>query len=94
MIDKAEYYQAVAISETKQDLIAFIESETADEPYKDGYFRKVFKKEGPLEWYNPPAPNGEIWINVPAIIHILSEVEYIEIARQEYRDYIDSLIKV
>lgn len=43
----------VARAETAEELDSFLEQELAN-PYVDGQWSKVFKKDGPLEWYNPP----------------------------------------
>jgi len=40
-------------AETKEQLLAFLESERV-EPYRDGQWGKVYRQGGPLEWCNPP----------------------------------------
>lgn len=57
-----EYTKLVAVSTSPDRLRALLESEKAAEPYSNGLGRdmcggelhKVFKADGPLEFYNPP----------------------------------------
>lgn len=53
MTGRAENCTPVARAETKEALLAFIESEKV-EPYQDGPWSKCFRRGGPLEWFNPP----------------------------------------
>ena len=50
---KIEIMQTVVRAETKEEIQSFLESETV-ESYKDDNWRKSFRKNGPLEWFNPP----------------------------------------
>ena len=50
--DRAESGRIAVTSFDKNRLIEFYQSEMVDS-YKDDYYRKVFRKDGPLEWYNP-----------------------------------------
>lgn len=43
----------VARAETREALEAFVERERV-EGYRDGKWGKTFRKDGPLEWFNPP----------------------------------------
>lgn len=52
MTDRAESGRISVMSFDKDRLVKFYEDEIS-EPYDDDRFRKVFKKGGPLEWYNP-----------------------------------------
>lgn len=50
--DRAESGKIAAMSIDKEKLIQFYQNERVD-IYNDGNFSKVFKKDGPLEWFNP-----------------------------------------
>ena len=50
--DRAESGQISMMSFDKDRLLKAYESELV-EGYKDDYYHKVFKKGGPLEWFNP-----------------------------------------
>lgn len=52
MTDRAESGRISVMSFEKDRLVKFYDGEIT-EPYSDDRFRKVFKKGGPLEWYNP-----------------------------------------
>lgn len=51
--DRFERLDLVARADSKEALDEFLKAQTV-ETYMDGQFRKNFKKDGPLEWYNPP----------------------------------------
>lgn len=53
MQGRMESNTAVAASDSKDELIAFLRNERVD-PYQDGQWRRAFKSGGPLKWYNPP----------------------------------------
>jgi hypothetical protein len=61
---KIEYGEIVCWAETAQELIDFMDSERADEPYRspgrDGpeTWGKTFREGGPLEWYNDPGSDS------------------------------------
>ena len=50
--DRAESGRIAVTSFDKNRLLEFYQSEIVDS-YKDDYYHKVFRKDGPLEWYNP-----------------------------------------
>jgi hypothetical protein len=50
---RMEASEIVAWSEEKQGLESLLAREHA-EPYREGQWYKVFRKGGPLEWFNPP----------------------------------------
>lgn len=50
--DRAESGNIAMMSFDKNKLIDAYNNEATDS-YKDDYYHKVFKKNGPLEWYNP-----------------------------------------
>lgn len=56
--------QQVAWAETREELEALVERERV-EPYKDDEFSKNFRKGGPLEMFNPPAPGEEKFYGSP-----------------------------
>ena len=53
MRDRTEAQRAVAASESRDELLTFWRGERVD-PYKDGNWNKVYRQDGPLEWFNPP----------------------------------------
>ena len=57
MADRTEASQIVVMSDDKQRLINYY-TDNMVEPYDDGRFRKVFRKNTPLEWYNPITLDG------------------------------------
>ena len=52
MTDRAESGRIAMVSFDKHNLINAYQNEFT-EPYSDDRFRKVFRKNGPLEWLNP-----------------------------------------
>jgi hypothetical protein len=62
IMERVEQHAVVAISPSREELIKFYHSEKV-EPYgepgfnsmvaQDTTWRKTFRKDGPLEWYNP-----------------------------------------
>lgn len=56
---KIEIVRPAVRADTPEELVAFMERERV-EPYReptgylDGTWYKVFRKGGPLEWFNPP----------------------------------------
>jgi hypothetical protein len=48
-----ENLQPVCRAESYQELLNYVKREQV-EPYRDGQWAKVFRKDGPLEWFNPP----------------------------------------
>ena len=51
--DRAESWKIVAYAFTRDRLNEWYKDQIAPEPWKDDRFHKVFKKDSPLEWYNP-----------------------------------------
>ena len=83
MTDRAEEVRPVAVADTPQALVDFLEAQTAPEPYRDGNYYKVFRQGSVLEWYNPPL-GGHAFIGVPAIIDIGTAEDWADRARREY----------
>lgn len=90
MTANAERVNAVAYAETKEQLEAMLERE-AVEPYQDGPWHKCFRQGGPLEWFNPPGQDGSAWINVPALVDIGTEADWMKRAADDYRSLLASL---
>jgi len=70
---------AVCKARTKAELIALVEREKC-EPYVDGNEGKIFKKNGPLEWFFEPS-SDDAYINV-----IENITQYVAAARQTIPD--------
>jgi hypothetical protein len=64
---RAEAFDSVARASTRQSLLDFIQRERV-EPYSDGQWKKVFRKGGPLEWYNPPSFTDTFFIEIGTTI--------------------------
>lgn len=68
---KSEMLTVVASAETKEALEAYVQKEVAEVSYRevdsdyDTTWAKVFKKEGPLEWFNEPAMSSYTNIGTP-----------------------------
>lgn len=85
---KIEMYEVVARCEDPDKLDQWVQLEKV-EPYMDEQWGKVFRKGGPLEWYNEPYNQyGQ------GIFNICSEEEYVEDARQRYREFVNSVYLV
>lgn len=85
---KIEMYEVVAKSEDPEKLEQWMLSEKV-EPYREDNWGKVFRKGGPLEWYNAPERCfGQ------GIVQICSEEEYVEDARSRYREMMGPLFLV
>ena len=80
----AEYVAPVAWAENAEALLALLESEKV-EPYQEGSWRKVFRKGGPLEWFNDPGPNVEPWIGVSGIVDVGTEEDWIQRAIEQFQ---------
>lgn len=85
MVSNAETVVPIVRAETREELEAFIVAETV-EPYQDGQWHKVFRKDGPLEWCNPPM-DGTAWIGVPAIVDVGTEQDWAIRAVEEFRSF-------
>jgi len=90
MEDKAELVKPIACSEFRENLQRLLDEE-AVEPYKDGRFLKSFRKDGPLEWFNPPNQYGDAWINVKAISDVGTEEDWAKVGRIRYQQFIESI---
>lgn len=53
MASRCEDRVLVVRSDARSDLEALLVTERVPN-WQDGHWRKVFKKDGPLEWFNPP----------------------------------------
>ena len=93
MTANAERVNPVAWAETREQLEAFLRSESV-EPYKDGSWHCTFRAEGPLRWYNAPGPNGESWIGVPAILDVGSEADWMHDASERFNSLKTRLLAV
>lgn len=62
---KSELLQSVAKSESKEELIAFVQAEMVP-TWRDGQWAKSFAKGGPLEWFNLPwdSDSGQHYMQV------------------------------
>lgn len=83
-----EMYEVVAKSESNYRLEQWLQCEKV-EPYREDNWGKVYRKGGPLEWYNEP-----ILAFGQGIVNICSEEEYVEDARRRYRELMDRLFLV
>ncbi len=66
-----ENVQAIFRAETNEQIEAFLEKESVPQ-YRDGQWQKYYRKDGPLEWFNPASGyeggiidvgSEESWIN-------------------------------
>lgn len=93
---------ALAVSFEKDKLITYYNSEKSPEPYTDKgtpsfechgdthNWQKVFKKYGPLEWFNPVDNENdfmlnmykqgidEVWVNSDCIMEAVSGIHFIQ----------------
>ena len=84
MRSNAENVIPVARAETREALLALLQSE-AVEPYTtDNQWRKCFRQGGLLEWFNDPGPHMEPWIGVPAIVDIGTREDWMRQAGERY----------
>lgn len=54
MTDRTEAQTLVAVSTDRDELVKFWKEQEVDRYTTDDQWNKVYKKGGPLEWYNPP----------------------------------------
>lgn len=47
-----ENIATVKTSNSRQELVDWYKEQLAPEPWKDGQWSKIFKKDSPLEWFN------------------------------------------
>ena len=87
MTDRTEAGRIAIMSDDKEKLVKTYESEFVDS-YDDDRFRKVFRKGGPLEWYNPlftlearsdPYGHGlkEEWIDLGEVTQLRSKYFFV-----------------
>lgn len=76
---KIERHTIICKAETKEELEEFLIHEQV-EPYQDGQWGKCYRKDGPLEWYNPPF-GGSMPVH---LIDIGTEDSWAEDARLAY----------
>jgi hypothetical protein len=89
MTDNCESRKAVAKADTREALEQLLERECI-EPYQDGCWHKIYRKGGPLEWYNAPA---DLFTPPPiGIAECLSEEQAVERTRQDYREWISTVL--
>ena len=95
---QCEAREAVAIGETREALEAFVARETV-EPYTDegapniygvSRWNKIFRKEGPLEWFNPPRPEHED-LDGPHFIDIGTRDDWMQRAAEQFDNLTSSL---
>lgn len=60
---KCEWMTDVAYADTKEQLLAFLDRERV-EYYQDDQWGKVYRKGGPLEWFNPPTFDEESFVEI------------------------------
>ena len=95
MTSNAENVVPICRAETEQQLLDLLEREAVEPYITDDRWHKVFRKDGPLEWYNPPGPDGTAWIGVPAIIDAGTEDDWAQNGRRLYqRNVIEGVIDV
>ena len=91
MRSNAENVVPVVRAETEQRLRDFLANETVESYVDEGSahpWHKAFRKGGPLEWYNPPNENMEVWVGVQAIADIGSREDWARRAELEYEETI------
>jgi len=80
---KIEMLQPVAWAETKEQLKQFLEAQKV-EPYSDREMAetygqtwgKTFRKDGPLEWYNPPYDDDPVHFRkIPTLEEVAESLE-------------------
>lgn len=79
--------KSVARAETKEELADLIQREQVD-PYEEEEHGKVFKKEGLLEWFNPPVLAEQYFVNVG------DEETWAKRARVDFNDRVMSIPEV
>ncbi len=89
MTANAEQVIPVVYAETREQLEAFLTSETV-EPYQDGPWGKVFRQGSLLEWFNPPYGENA-FMNVPAFVDIGSAEDWAMQAIKRYHDLLNEI---
>lgn len=85
--DNQESLFDIGLSDNQENIIKFVTQELVS-PYVEDNFNKVFKKGGPLEWYDLPKDEAQSYLE------IATEEAYIEFKRTEYKNYLNSLPKI
>jgi hypothetical protein len=83
----AEHVVPVARAETREELLALLQREKVEpyrEPADSHRWYKVYRKGGPLEWYNDPGPMMQPWIGVDAILDIGTRDDWARSAAERY----------
>jgi hypothetical protein len=93
MRSNAERVISIAVAETREPLMQVLERERV-EPYSDGPWHKAFRKDGPLEWYNPPDPDMCTFINTPAIVDIGTRADWMEQGGRDFDRLVEGLLRV
>lgn len=70
-----EIQTPVCYADTQEELQRFVEEERV-EPYSDGRWGKVFKRGGPLEWFNPPGSLSEHYVTLPSRLVVYGFIEF------------------
>lgn len=84
---KIEMWESVARAEHSEKLQQWMDLEKV-EPYRDEQWSKVFRKGGPLEWYNEPLGMGH------GIYNIGTEEDWVQHIRDDYHTLMDSIYLV
>jgi hypothetical protein len=99
---KSETSTMVVRAGTLAQLLEFVNGERV-EPYRDGNphpgdkegrWCKVFRKSGPLEWFNPPDDDMSPGHHGHGAHHVGTEDEAVERARESYRALAGSVLTV
>ena len=93
----AEHIVPIARAETREELLALLQREKV-EPYRESTegrsWYKVYRKGGPLEWYNDPGPMMQPWIDVDAVLDIGTREEWAQRAAERYDSAISGIPEV
>jgi hypothetical protein len=92
MTANAETVVPIVCAETPEQLYEFMKAETV-EPYQDGRWYKVFRKDGPLEWMNAPV-NGQAFVGIPAIVDFGNEECWVNDARIAYQSFVSNMRRI
>lgn len=91
-----EQRELVAIADTKEKLVQFMERERV-EPYREGPWHKTFRSGSPLENFNPPVPLNADAEQDPfghGITRIATRAEYIERAAREWDRTMEKVVRL
>ena len=84
---KVELMTNVALAESKEALKSYVEKEKV-EPYTDGEWHKIFRKDGPLEWFNAPMFDEESFIKVMSLDEVISKTV------EDYNDHFSGVPRI